>query len=241
MKYNDQTGECCRSLATGSETLSDTQLIHFVELQRLSEENALVFGDDPMNDERPRIGSERANKLIRTFKPRLQHSQGLFPREGVCLPSILLAYDSTCIHLHQVSLQVSPDKSLSTTSGPELPTHSGTRMNLLFDCLEATKSFLDRYLQLSPDIMEHYSIIEKSGLAHACLVLIKLAFCTIQGPEPFPLRQACNVPYYLDALGAHVGSVGVTSAQAEHHDSFYKFKGINSGSALDILDLERAI
>ncbi len=226
MKYNDQIGECCRSLATGSETLSDTQLIHFVELQRLSEEIALVFGDDPMNDERPRIGSERANMLIRTFKPRLQHLQGLFPREGVCLPSILLAYDSTCIYLHQVSLQVSPDKSLSTTSGPERPTHSGTRVNLLFDCLEVTKSFLDRYLQLSPDIMEHHSMLEKSGLAHACLVLIKLAFCTIQGPEPFPLRQACNVPYYLDALGAHVGSISVTSAQAEHQDSFHKFKVI---------------
>ncbi len=125
-----------------------------------------------------------------------------------------------------MSLQVSLDKSLSTTSSPELPTHSGTRMNLLFDCLEATKSFLDRYLQLSPDIMEHHSILEKSGLAHACLVLIKLAFCTIQGPEPFPLRQACNVPYYLDALGAQVGSISVTSAQAEYHDFFHKFKEI---------------
>ena len=26
------------------------------------------------------------------------------------------------------------------------------------------------------------------------------------GPEPFPLRQMCNVPYYLRALVARVGS-----------------------------------
>lgn len=58
MRYNDQVGECCRSLATGSGTPSDNQLIHFVELQRFAEEMALVFGDDPMNDERPWIGSE---------------------------------------------------------------------------------------------------------------------------------------------------------------------------------------
>lgn len=58
MRYNDQVGKCCRSLATGSGTPSDNQLIHFVKLQRLAEEMALVFGDDPMNDESPWIGSE---------------------------------------------------------------------------------------------------------------------------------------------------------------------------------------
>ena len=224
MKYNDQIGECCRSLARGSETPSDTQLIHFVELQRLAEEIALVFGNDPMNDERPWIGSEQADLLIRAFKPRLQYLRELFPEEGICLPSILLAYDSTCIHLYQVSLHVSPEKMPSISSDPEVPKHFGARMNLLIGCLEATKSFLDRYLRLSPTIIEHHSMLEKSQVAHAGLVLIKLAFCTTPGPETFPLRQACNVPYYLDALGAHVGSISVTSAQADYHDSFHKFK-----------------
>lgn len=34
------------------------------------------------------------------------------------------------------------------------------------------------------------------------------------------------MPYYLDASGAHVGNISVTSAHAEHHDSFHKFKVI---------------
>ena len=224
MKYNDRVGECCRSLATGNETPSDTQLIHFVELQRIAEGMALVFEDDPMNDERPRIGSERADMLIKAFKSRLQYLRGLFPHDGVCLPSILLAYDRICIHLHQVSLHVFPDKGPSTISNHELHKHSSIRINLLIDCLEVTRSFLDRYLQLSPHTVEHHSMPEKSSVALAILILIKLAFCTDTGPEPFPLRQACNVPYYLDALGAQVGSISVTSAHAEHHDSFHKSK-----------------
>ena len=224
MKYNDQIGECCQSLSTGNETPSDTQLVHFVNLQRLSEEIALVFENDPLNDEKPRIGSERADLLIKAFKPRLQHLRDSFPQDGICLPSLLLQYNSACIRLHQVSLYVYPDKSVSEMSDPELLRTSGVRMNLLVGCLEATQSLLDRYLQLSPYVIEHHSMMEKSTIAYAIIVLIKLAFCTDPGTEDFPLRQASSVPHYLDALGALVGSISVTAAHAEQHDSFRRFK-----------------
>lgn len=67
-------------------------------------------------------------------------------------------------------------------------------------------------------------MLEKGLVAHAIIVLIKLAFCTNTGPEAFSLRRACNVAYYLDALGAQVGSISITPVHAEHHDSFYKFR-----------------
>ena len=224
MKYNNQVAECCRSLAIGNETPLDSQLTHFVEFQKLAEEIALIFEDDPMNDERPWLGSERVDLLIKAFNPRLQYLRDLIPPDGVCLPFILLAYDSTCIHLHQVSLHVPQDKSPSIGPYAELPKQSGARVKLQTGCLEATKSFLDRYLQLSPHMIEHQSMLEKTRVAHAILVLIKLAFCTDPGPEPFPLRQACSVSYYLDALGIHVGNVSITPAHAEQHDSFHRFR-----------------
>ena len=223
MKYNDQVRQCCRSLATGSETPSDAELIHFVEMQRLAEEIALVFELDPMNDERPCVGSERAELLIKTFKLRLQHLRELFPQNGIYLPEILLAYDKTCIYLHQVSLQVSPDIISSTTADADLQQDYSARINLLMGCLEATKSYLNRCLQLPPKVIEHHSLLEKSSFAEAIMVLIKLSFCTIPGREPFLLRQACNVPYYLDAIGAHISSISVTSAHVQHHDSFNEF------------------
>ena len=223
MKYNDQVGECCLSLATGNETPSDTQLVHFVNLQRLAEEIALVFEYDPPNDEKPRVGSERADLLIKAFKPRLQHLRDSFPQDGICLPSLLLQYDSACIRLHQVSLYVDPDKSVPEMSDPESVRNSGVRMNVLVGCLEATRSLLDRYLQLSSYEIEHHSMMEKSTLAYAIIVLIKLAFCTNPGTEPFPLRQASSVTYYLDALGALIGSISVTAADAQQHDSFRRF------------------
>lgn len=226
MKYKDQVGECCRSLATGSETPSDTQLIHYSISSncKLAEDIAFVFEDDPMNNEKLLIGSERADLLIKAFKPRLQCLRDRFLHKVVCLASILLAYDSINIHLHQVPLRVSLDKSPSTNPDLELHKHLSARMNLLIGCLEATKSFLDRYSQLSPYIIEQHSMSKKALTAHAILVLINLAFFKNPGSETFPLQQACNVPYYLDALSAHVGNISVTPAHAEHHDSFYKFK-----------------
>lgn len=224
MKYNDQVGECCQSLATGSETPSDTQLIHFIELQRLTEEMVLAFEDDPVNEERQWIGLERASLLVKAFKPRLQYLRNSFPENGGCLPSILLAYDSTCIYLHQVSLHLVSDKSSPTSSDPELYKTSGTRMNLLVGCLDVTKSFLDRYLQLSRYTIEHYSMLEKGPVAQATLILMRLAFYPSSGPERFPLRQACNVPYYLDALAALIESISVTPAHADHQDWFQRLK-----------------
>ena len=225
MKYNDQVGHCCRSLSTESEMPSDAELIHFVEIQKLAEEIALVFEDDPMNDEKSWIGAERADLMIKTFKLRLQHLRDLFPQDGIYLPSILLTYDKTCIYLHQVSLQVSLDKSSSTISDADLHRNYASRINLLIGCLEASKSFFNKYLQLAPKVVEHHSMLEKCSIAQAIMVLIKLSFCTIPGREPFPFRQACNVPYYLDALSAHVGNISVTSAHAKHHDSSNEFNG----------------
>lgn len=223
MKYNDQVRQCCRSLATGSETPSDAELIHFVEMQRLAEEIAIVFELDPLNDERSCIGPERADLLIKTFKLRLQHLRELFPQVGIYLPEMLLAYNKTCIFLHQVSLQVSQDISPSTTADADLQQNYSARINLLIGCLEATKSYLDRCLQLPPKVIEHYSLLEKSSFAEAIMVLIKLSFCTVPGQEPFLLRQACNVPYYLDAIGAQISRISVTSAHVQHHHSFNEF------------------
>ena len=223
MKYNDQVGQCCRSLATGNETPSDAELIHFVEMQRLAEEIAHVFEHDPMNDERSWIGSERADLLIKAFKLRLQHLRDLFPQDGICLQAFLLAYDKTCVYLHQVSLQVSPDISPSTVADADLQQSYSTRINLLIGCLEATKAFLNRYLQLPPKAIEHHPILEKCSFVEAIMVLIKLSFCTIPGREPFPFRQACNVPYYCDAIGAKIRSISATSVHAQPHDSYNEF------------------
>lgn len=56
------------------------------------------------------------------------------------------------------------------------------------------------------------------------MVLIRLAFCTNPGLDIVNFRQACSVSYYLDAVAEHVGRVSGTPDDAEHHDSFYRFK-----------------
>ena len=55
----------------------------------------------------------------------------------------------------------------------------------------------------------------------AVTVLIKLSFCKNLGVDSFPLREACNVSYYLDALSGHLGRM---SAGKPDEDSVSTFK-----------------
>lgn len=152
MRYNDQVGECCRSLATGSGTPSDTQLIHFVELQRLAEETALVFGDDPMNDERPWIGSEWADLLVKAFKSRLQYLRGLFPRDGVCLPSIPVSVRQY-LYSSAPSLPACLPRQEPINKFRHQPTQTFWRPNEFTNRLPRCHKILPR--QISPAISRH--------------------------------------------------------------------------------------
>lgn len=91
-KYYAKDGECYWSLATGSETPPDSQLIQFVELQRLAEESALVFRG--MN--------------VRNFQASIAILAGFVPQDRVCLPSILIDCLEVIKSFPDSYLQLSP-------------------------------------------------------------------------------------------------------------------------------------
>ncbi|KAL9131706.1 MAG: hypothetical protein Q9217_000447 [Psora testacea] len=68
--------------------------------------------------------------------------------------------------------------------------------------LLSSTAFLDLYLQIPLHDVDNHTLVEKASLAHAGVVLIKLAFSTIGAtPEtPFPLRKACKVSHYMEVL-----------------------------------------
>ena len=105
----------------------------------------------------------------------------------------------------------------------ELQRGPNMRTTLLFDCLEATKTFLDQYLQLPRQEVMGHSILQKGQIAHALVVLMKLAFSPNPGLEVSSWRQACRVEHYLDALGERAGCVGTDH---DVHDAFWHFKKI---------------
>lgn len=103
------------------------------------------------------------------------------------------------------------------------------RNRLLVDCLAAAKRYLDGFLALPPAATRMDMLVDKSQVAHALVILIKLSLCPHAG-DAFPrLRQACRVPHYLDAMIARsyamsdsvrggsssgAGGAGVTAATA---------------------------
>lgn len=139
--------------------------------------------------------------------------------------SIKLTYENTNIYLHEVALHM--EHSVATSSvlrGREAADLSQRRIRLLLSCLEATKSFLDCFLQTPAELIGRHSTMERGQLAHAATILIKLAFSTNLGLDNFPLREACNVSYYLDALAEHLGSISARLPDDGCPDSFSVLK-----------------
>ena len=79
MKYDDFVGDCCRSLATSNNTPTDADLLHFVGLQRLSEEVASTFGYDSINNEGRQLRMDNVELSVKAFKSRLHDLRCSFP------------------------------------------------------------------------------------------------------------------------------------------------------------------
>ena len=243
MGWNEMIGDCCRSLGTANLMPSDKHLAHFVHLQRIAEDISIVFNYNSLSRQAPGISTQGIELSVKAFKSQLDAAWHMLPADTACLckyssalarnktseihamtASIILAYKNLFIHLYEVCLMIQEEAEGSCNPLVQdlkrLPT---VRTRLLLDCLEATKAFLDQYLQLSTrEIMSH-SILEKGQLAHALVILMKLAFAPNPSLDSRSWRQACKVDHYLTALGNHVGRVGTDS---EIHDSFWYFKEI---------------
>lgn len=184
MRYSEDVGDCCRSLVETAHVPSDIRLIHFIQLQRLAEEITSTFGYDDVSHRLPHSRIEGTELLVTAFKSRLRELRTSFPTNGIChcefsLPtkpgceswlqganycsaSINLAYDSVCVYLYEVSLhdrRPAPKQSRDFSYQLQQPYHA--RTNLLVGCLEATKTFLDDYLQISSHTLEFHTILEK--------------------------------------------------------------------------------
>ncbi|KAL9066243.1 MAG: hypothetical protein Q9161_007700 [Pseudevernia consocians] len=140
----------------------------------------------------------------------------------------MLTYENTNVYLHEVSLQMEQSLAMSSVpQGREAEYSPQRRIGLLLSCLEATKSFLDCFLRTSPELIARHSTTERGQLAHAMGVLIKISFCTNLGLDNFPLREACNVSHYLDALAEHLGSSTANLPDDGCPESFSAFKAMS--------------
>ncbi|KEF63031.1 uncharacterized protein A1O9_01007 [Exophiala aquamarina CBS 119918] len=227
MKYDDIIDRYCRGLATQEDVPTDLPLVHAVRLHRLVVLITSAFG---RKSHRPFELSEGTTELlIDSFKSQLQDLRSTLRLDDSSIPSLGLMYDSAYVFLYEVALYTNfqgsetaaPDhQSLGTTHNSQI-----LETSLLFNCLEATKNFLSRYLRLSGQLIRKHSMCEKAQLGHAIMVLIKLSLCATGSHEGLRFRQTCDVKYFLDALANRAATLtAATLGTTEYPDCFWQFE-----------------
>lgn len=228
LKSSLRLWECGRSLAVANHVQTDTCLIHYIQVSSFAEEIANSFGY--LDDTRPQqsIASEiqSIESKIRIFDCRLEQIRCALPTDQSATASLLLACDSVAIYLYEVCFHLADSGAFSGKDIASMPQATSILVKLLWACLMAVNKFFDRWIRLSSVDIVAGTSIEKGRLAHALLVLIKLAFVRIPDHEGFPLRDACNISCYLDLIGAKVAEQSVTPPGIEPQDCFSQFQSM---------------
>lgn len=80
MKFSRCIEDCCLTLAERNELPFDSQLVHYVRLQRLAEEIGNTFGvGGHCEVGEAAIGLERAKLLVKAYQTQLRYLRDSFP------------------------------------------------------------------------------------------------------------------------------------------------------------------
>jgi hypothetical protein len=102
------------------------------------------------------------------------------------------------------------------------------RTDSLVSCLDATKSFLDRYLMLSNDEMRQNTVMEEMKLVHAILILGRFSL-GVDTPHlnAAYLRESAKLSYYMESLIQRMGRlISFTDSGHEQMDYFWQMRRI---------------
>lgn len=85
MRYNNFIGTCCQNLAKTDFAPADGDLVHFISLQRITEEISSTFGYNSTHNEGAHINLENIELLVNAFLSRLHDVRRSFPSNSRCL------------------------------------------------------------------------------------------------------------------------------------------------------------
>lgn len=228
LRYSITLEEYARSLAVAKRAPLDPYIIHFVQLQGLAEEIASAFGYNDVGQAPLSMNDiESVESRVNIFNLRLQRMKLAIPK-GTPLSSVLfLTTSSIAVYLFEVGLHfpaVSSGTSVADENTSFRPQAISALSNILWACLDAIKTIQRSFMNVTNAEMISQTLMDKSQLAHAAIVNIKIAFARIPGLEGFPLRQAADAGLYFQQMGERVGELSFTQPYAEHQDSFLQFK-----------------
>ncbi|KFZ20552.1 hypothetical protein V501_00059 [Pseudogymnoascus sp. VKM F-4519 (FW-2642)] len=230
LRYNDYVEDCYQTLIEANATPSDFLLPYFVRLQRLAEEVNTTFEYDAY-EQPPALDTFRTNTLVKTFCKRLRNFEDSFPSEVWNNAAIKMAQLSLHIYINEVGLYATRSYPFESDCGQTSCREwysSVARTDSLASCLEATKSFLDRYLMLSNEEMRQNTVMEEMKLVRAILILGRFSL-GVDTPhlKAACLRESAQSSYYMEALIQRMGRlISFTDSGHEQMDYFWQIRRI---------------
>ncbi|KAJ5570610.1 uncharacterized protein N7459_010040 [Penicillium hispanicum] len=145
LRFTGYTNECCDALLAASEYPTDLYLVHLTRVLRVADKIGRTTSINEIGN--PTELSTPLGLSIRALQGEIHQLKSSFSSCGYPQSTILLFhYDTLEILLYRIAL----NEDLSESMYGEYPL---TRLDLLFRCLEATKSFFSNFYMLpSEDI-----------------------------------------------------------------------------------------
>ena len=175
-------------------------LIRSVQLQHVKENITSSFYYD--NPTEHVLNIDTVELQIKSFDRELQTIKDSSHVEDDHMSACLdLATQHAWVVLYEVALHLrdpTETQGMASTGESPLVSIATRRRNLLYQCLEKTKTWMENYAQFPNYQFERTVTIYTSQLAYTAMILLKLTFNTTDAtPEnPFPFRKMCDLLGY---------------------------------------------
>jgi hypothetical protein len=219
LKYGEYVEESVQVLAQVSDAETDYLLPHFIALQKFAEDINYAF-DYNAALQHPQLDSKRVEILSKTFGQQLDQLHSTVPPHvwdngrcsypGAALSltynkvQLSMSYHYLRIYIHEVGFHASPPSALELmTGGSTLRAwyHSNARNDSLIACLQAAKTYLDRFIEVSPRQMIDFTLPDFLRLVYAVLILGRFTTgCDCPVLDASSIRKIANLGYYLEKL-----------------------------------------
>lgn len=182
-RWTPYMDECIAVLAEKKEQSTDTLLIYLVKLQLIVEKIAQAPWHEGCEDA---IDSVRAPPTfyLKALQAQLQDCKANIPPEiqgnrknisGTILPDTTHNLPTGVLLLHLYSTEVKAHEVAFLKTPPVVNSPGFQRLDCLYACLYATKSWFDLFLSLPPDSYIGFSISIFIQMAHCIIALFRLS------------------------------------------------------------------
>lgn len=182
LRYSPYIETCCDTLSSSLECRFDIYLVASVRLQCIIERMQDVLSTRSVT---PETSKAPAGLHVNMFRAELQSLKASLPLDIQKSLHFALHYHSAEIHLYEFSIH----NASSTVYG----THSCHRLDMLYACLVACRSYLDISLALPPDSYFSLPTTIFGQMTFALASVFKLSLLEAPGWDLQHVRQELDV------------------------------------------------